>query len=170
MRRVLVIGCSGAGKSTLSRQLSAALQLPLIGLDRHYWKAGWKPMVREEWRERVAALVSAPDWVMDGNFAGTFDLRMPRADTLIWLDFARSVCLRRVLMRVLHDHGRSRADLPEGCPETFDPAFLWYVWTFNAKERPLITPAVERFGAHLDVIALADDRQVDRFRATHGVI
>lgn len=169
MRRVLVIGCSGAGKSTLSRQLSAALQVPLIGLDLHYWKAGWKPTIRQEWRERVAGLVTAPEWVMDGNFAGTFDLRMPRADTLIWLDFPRTVCLRRVLGRVMRDHGRNRPDLPEGCPEKFDPTFLWYVWTFNAKERPLIAPAIERFGAHLEVIALADDRQVERFRAMHGV-
>jgi adenylate kinase family enzyme len=169
MRRVMVIGCSGAGKSTLSRQLSTALRLPLIGLDLHYWKAGWKTTVRPEWRERVAALVAAPEWVMDGNFAGTFDLRMRRADMLIWLDFPRMVCLRRVLARVIRDHGRNRPDLPEGCPEKFDLAFLWYVWTFNAKERPLIAPAIARFGAHLDVIALADDRQVDRFRATHGV-
>ena len=168
MRRVLVIGCSGAGKSTLSRQLSEALQLPLIGLDLNYWKVGWKPTPRAEWRACVETLVSSPEWVMDGNFAGTFDLRMPRADTLIWLDFPRTVCVRRVLQRVWRDHGRSRADLPDGCPEKFDLPFLRYVWTFNAKERPLIGPAVERFGSHLKVIRLTDDRDVERFRATLG--
>jgi adenylate kinase family enzyme len=169
MRRVMVIGCSGAGKSTLSRQLGAALQLPLIGLDLHYWKAGWTPTPHAEWRDRVATLAAAPEWVMDGNYSGTFDLRMPRADTLIWLDFARTVCLRRVLTRVIRDHGRSRPDLPDGCPEQFDLEFLWYVWTFNAKHRPLLRPALEQYGAHLDVIPLADDRALDRFRATHRV-
>ena len=53
MQRVLVIGCAGAGKSTLARQLSVALNLPLIGLDRAYWRSGWVEPPPQEWRAIV---------------------------------------------------------------------------------------------------------------------
>ena len=42
-----------------------------------------------EARDRVRAIIETPAWIMDGNFAETFDLRMPCADTLIWLDYPR---------------------------------------------------------------------------------
>ena len=40
MKRILVIGCCGAGKSTFSKELSAKLNLPLVDLDRLFWKPG----------------------------------------------------------------------------------------------------------------------------------
>ena len=41
MRRVLVLGCPGAGKSTLARSLGEALSLPVVHLDKLWWKSGW---------------------------------------------------------------------------------------------------------------------------------
>jgi adenylate kinase family enzyme len=61
---------------------------------------------------------------MDGNYSNTYDVRMPRARTLIWLDYARSVCLRRMLPRTLVGYARVRPDLPESCQERFDIPFF----------------------------------------------
>ncbi len=168
MQRVLVIGCGGAGKSTVARRLSLATGLPLVGLDRAYWKPGWVEPSTNEWHETVAKLAAEPAWVMDGNYSGTFDLRMPRADTLVWLDFPRAICLRRVLLRSLKGHGRTRADLPDGCPEQFDMKFYRFVWNFPAKSRPRILEALGRFGGHLHVTRLTDDRGVAAFLRAHG--
>ena len=49
MRRVLVIGCGGAGKSTFARELGARTGLPVVHLDRLYWKPGWVPTPPGEW-------------------------------------------------------------------------------------------------------------------------
>ena len=163
MRRVLIIGCSGAGKSTLARKLCVALGLPLIGLDRVYWRAGWIEPSPAEWREAVSQLVAEPAWVMDGNYAATFDLRMPRADTLVWLDFPRMTCLRRVIFRALMGYGRTRPDLPEGCPEKIDLTFWRWVWDFPTRSRPGIPTAIERHGAHLRVVRLDNNRAVAAF-------
>ncbi|GGJ18448.1 hypothetical protein [Paenibacillus hunanensis] len=54
MQRVLIIGCSGSGKSTLSTQLQPILKLPLIHLDRYFWKPNWEATQDEEWDQRVA--------------------------------------------------------------------------------------------------------------------
>ena len=168
MQRVLVLGCSGAGKSTFGRRLAAMLDLPLVHLDQQFWRPGWQKPEPNEWRDQVVALAGKPAWVMDGTYANTFDIRMPRADTLIWLDHPRSVCLRRVLTRMLAQYGRTRPDLPENCPERFDVAFLRYVWNFRKQQRPRIENGIKTFGSHLRVIALRNDRDTRSFLASAG--
>ena len=105
---------------------------------------------------------------MDGNFAETFDLRMPRADTLVWLDYPRPTCIRRVLMRSIKDHGRSKPDLPEGCPEQLDLKLLRWVWDFPARHRPEIPKAIAQYGGHLNVVRLTNDRDVAEFTRAQG--
>jgi hypothetical protein len=38
-------------------------------------------------------------WIMDGNYSGSLDIRLERADTVIILVFSRWRCLVRVLRR-----------------------------------------------------------------------
>jgi adenylate kinase family enzyme len=147
MRRVLVIGSPGAGKSTLAARLATRLDVPVHYLDRHHWLPGWTYRDRASAREVVDALAQTPEWVMDGNFAESFDLRMPRADTLVWLDYPRATCCRRVLWRTLRDCRKTRPDLPEGCPEGLDLAALRFAWRFPAESRPQIDAAIGQYGA-----------------------
>jgi adenylate kinase family enzyme len=169
MRRVLVIGAPGSGKSMLATKLAAKLKLPLHYLDLHHWQPGWKYRDAGEARESVRAIAETPAWVMDGNFSETFDLRMPRADTLIWLDYPRVTCIRRILMRTIKDYRRSKPDLPEGCPEDFDAAVLRFAWDFPTKHRPEIFTGLERFGGHLKVFRLSNDRDVAEFFGAQGL-
>src|SRR5262249_3438078 len=95
MQRVLVIGISGAGKSTFARQLAVSTRLPLIHLDTEFWQPGWKVTERAEWRAKVAKLAERDAWIMDGNYGASLDLRLPRADTVMWFDYPRLVCVWR---------------------------------------------------------------------------
>jgi len=169
MCRVLVIGAPGSGKSTLSTRLAARLGIPVHYLDHHHWLPGWQYRDAADARQRMRAIAETPAWVMDGNFSGTFDLRMPRADTLVWLDYPRATCIRRVLMRAIKDYGQSKPDLPEGCPEQFDAKLLRWVWDFPAKQRPEILAGIERFGRHLSVFQLCNDRDVAEFSRARGL-
>jgi adenylate kinase family enzyme len=163
MQRVLVIGNSGAGKSTFSRALAARTRLPLIHLDSEFWQAGWKITPREQWRAKVAQLVTREAWIMDGNFGASLDLRLPRADTVVWFDYPRHVCLRRAVWRVLTTYGKVRADLAPGCPERFDLEFLRYIWDFNAKSRPQIVTMLTDHGRHLQPVVFRRDGDAARF-------
>jgi hypothetical protein len=80
-RRVVVTGMAGAGKSTFSRALSAKTGLPVIHLDVHFWKPGWVEPSEDEWRKKQRDQISSDEWILDGNYHATLDLRLERSDT-----------------------------------------------------------------------------------------
>lgn len=136
MQRVLIVGCPGAGKSTAARRLAGLTGLPVIHLDQHYWLPGWVRPEPRAWRERVQALAAGPRWIMDGNYGGTLGLRLMRADTVVHLDFSTPVCLTRVLGRTTFGiGGNRRGELPEGCLERPDLAFVGFVLNYRRTHR-----------------------------------
>jgi adenylate kinase family enzyme len=158
-RRVLVIGISGAGKTTLAQQIAAATGLPLIHLDREHWLPGWREPPKSEWRAKVAALAATDAWIMDGNYTGSLDVRMPRADAVVWLDYGAVKCIARVLRRVATNWRRSRTDMADGCPERIDRTFLLYIWRFRSQYRPVIERAIDRFGSSARLFHVTRDAE-----------
>jgi adenylate kinase family enzyme len=160
-KRILVIGSSGAGKSTLAARIAHATSLPLIHLDHVYWLPGWREPSKAAWRETVARLCAGDAWVMDGNYSGTFDIRMPHAEMIVFLDIGRFTCLAGVIWRVLANWGRSRPDMGPDCPERFDMSFMRYIWDFPAKNRPRILAAIATLGAHAEIVHVRSRREID---------
>jgi adenylate kinase family enzyme len=130
MRRILIIGSPGAGKSTLSQRLSERLGIPVIHLDREYFGPGWTETEKQAWRRRAGELAAGPEWIMDGNYASTFDIRVPRATDIVWLDVPRWTCLIRVCRRVIRHWGQARPDMGPDCPERFNGPFMRWIWNY----------------------------------------
>jgi adenylate kinase family enzyme len=170
MQRVAIIGCGGAGKSTLARRLGDISGRPVIHLDREHWKPGWVEPSGEEWRARVADFVSGDSWIIDGNYGGTMNERIHRADTVVFLDLSRWRCLYRVLKRRVMYNGRPRPDMTPGCDEKLDPAFLKWIWGYRATRRPGIIQMLRQARADgKRVFVLRSPAAVERFvRAVHG--
>jgi len=162
MRRVVVVGSGGSGKSTFSTELGRITGLPVIHLDREYWQAGWKETPKDEWNARVAELLAGECWIMDGNFGGTRAMRMQAADTIIFLDLPRRVCLYRILKRTLKYYGKSRPDMTEGCNERLDLEFIGWVWNYKHRSRKRLLAELESVGDKR-VIILKNQRQVGEF-------
>lgn len=165
MQRVLVIGPGGAGKTWLSTELGKRTGLPVIHLDRLYWHPGWVPTPKDEWRERVTELLAADRWVMDGNYGATLDLRLERADTVVFLDMPRIVCVARVVRRRLLHLGRTRRDVAPGCPERLTWDFLSWIWSYPTRRRADILQRLEALPADRKVFILRSRRDVRRFLA-----
>ena len=108
MRRVLVLGCPGAGKSTLARSLGEALSLPVVHLDKLWWKSGWINRTEGEFDALLDAVLLGEEWVIDGNYLRTLPRRLERCDAVVLLDYPRRVCLFRALRRILSWRGRTR--------------------------------------------------------------
>lgn len=145
MRRVLVLGSGGAGKSTFARALGERAGLPVVHLDRHWWRPGWVERSQQEFDADLEGLLACDAWVMDGNYGRTLAARLAVADTAVLLDVPRLTCLRRVLVRALRHRGRSRPDMTEGCPERVSWEFVEWIWTYPARRRPEVLAMLEEF-------------------------
>jgi len=163
MEKVLVIGCCGAGKSTLSKKLEKILKLPLIHLDKYYHKPNWEEPEKDEWEQVLRKLVKQKRWIMDGNYADSFDIRFPLADTIIYLDYPSIKCCLRVIKRNITYFRKKRSDIADGCKERFDLFFLKFVLTFNYKNRENIYNRLENIKTNKEVIILKNDKEVDLF-------
>jgi adenylate kinase family enzyme len=162
MKRVIVIGSGGAGKSTFSRRLGEITGLPVIHLDRLFWRSGWIPTPKEEWDERISREIERPEWIMDGNFGGTREMRMAAADTIIMLDVSRWLCVYRILKRTLLYRPGSRSDMAEGCHERLDMEFILWVWNYPRRSRKNALAEMEKF-SEKDIIILKTPREVEQF-------
>lgn len=160
MQKIAIIGSCGAGKSTLARSLGIELNLPIIHLDTYYWKSGWQATDLKQWIEIQQELVRGDRWIVDGNYGGTMDIRLAAADTIIWLDFNRYICLARILKRNIQYFGKTRPDLAANCPERLNWEFLVYVWNFPQLQRPKILSKIKTYQDSKQVITLHTPQQV----------
>ena len=101
MRRIAIVGTTGSGKTTLAEQLAPLLDAEHIELDALFWTPGWRPVMPELFRQRVEAATSGERWIIAGIYGQVRDLVWGRADTLIWLDFALPLVLRRLAVRTV---------------------------------------------------------------------
>lgn len=163
MRRILVIGNSGGGKSTLARRLGEKLGIPVIHLDVLFWKPGWTESNDAEFRMRVAEALNGESWVCDGDFGGSLDLRLPRADTVVWIDQPVWLCLVRAIWRIVKYRTDTRPDMAEGCRESIDLKFWGYILAWNRSRRPIIEAALAAHGARVRLVRLTSDRQIAAF-------
>lgn len=170
MQRVLVVGCPGAGKSTLARELGKRLALEVLHLDAYYWQAGWLEPKRRDWGDTVDALLQQPSWIMDGNYAGTLAVRLIYADTVIFLDMPRWLCLWRIGKRLLRYGGRTRPDMAADCPERFSWQFYEYVWNFQHRKRPGVVALIEPVLDKKRVVILRSPQSVQTFLNTLPVL
>ncbi|MFL6256137.1 MAG: DNA topology modulation protein [Pyrinomonadaceae bacterium] len=168
MKRVLVIGSGGAGKSTFARRLGERLGLPVIHLDRAYWRAGWVEPSKDEWCRNVEAMCARESWVMDGNYSGTLDVRLAACDAVVFLDLPRTVCTWRVIKRALRYRGAGRPDMAEGCRENLDREFLIFllwVWNYPRHSRPKILKRLEAFSGGKHIHILRSSAEAEEFLA-----
>jgi adenylate kinase family enzyme len=135
VQRVLVIGPCGAGKSTLATELGARLALPVHHLDQLNWQPGWVEGSVDDFKRKLADIVAGERWLIDGNYGGSLDIRLPKADTVIYLDYPIRLCAVRLLRRIAMWRGRTRPDMTQGCPERFDLPFLIYLLRWNSGPR-----------------------------------
>ncbi len=128
MQRVMIIGQPGSGKSTLARLLAARTGLPVYHIDHIHWMPGWIERSREEKTRLCAEVHARPQWIFEGGHSATWPERFDRADTVIWVDVPVMLRLWRVFWRTLRSLGRTRPDMPEGCPEQFSLEFYRFIW------------------------------------------
>lgn len=167
MKRVAIIGCPGSGKTTSARKLAQIMGLPLIHLDLHYYDQTQDyPNNKDAWRTKVTELVEQNTWIIDGNYKSTFDIRLPRADTIIFLDYPKRVVLWRMLKRRMQYQYKRREDMPDSWREHISWDFFKFVWSFNRHVRPGIVTTLEKHKPSKVIVFLRNQAETDAFLAS----
>jgi len=136
----MVIGVSaGVGKSTFAQKLGEILTINVYHLDAIYWKPNWVEATFDEFLGAQQTIVNQQSqWIIEGNYTGTFEIRAKDADTIIYLELPLYVCLYRVVKRWLQNIGRTRPDMGEGCKEKLDWKFIKFIYsTYYPRKRKM---------------------------------
>jgi adenylate kinase family enzyme len=167
-RRIVVTGLAGSGKSTFA--LAARTGLPVIHLDLQFWKPGWVAPSEAEWRTKQYGVLAGDAWIADGNYHETLDLRLERADTVVFLDTSWWLCAGRAFLRGFRRPG----ELPEGCDYS---AWLrlrdeWRlavrIWRERRSEPEREHEIISQNGQHVALHVLRSKRAVREFLASLG--
>ena len=140
MKKIMIIGCPGSGKSTFARALAIKTGLPLHYLDMMYWNPDRTTKPKEEFRAALCETVKLPEWIIDGNYGSTLELRMEACDTVIFLDYPVDVCIAGVEER----RGKPRPDMPWVEVEP-DLEFIEFIKKYNEESRPKVIELLEKY-------------------------
>lgn len=163
MKKIAIIGSSGSGKSTLAREMGEILIIKVLHLDSLFWKPNWVSVSKDEQRKLQNELVKNEEWIFDGNYGGTMDIRLNAADTIVFLDIPRIICVYRVFKRILQYRKRVRPDMAEGCKERLSFDFFKWIWEYPKTKRPIILEKLEHLPKDKDVIILKSPKEVRNF-------
>jgi adenylate kinase family enzyme len=151
VKRVIIVGPGASGKSTLAARLAEMTGLPVIELDKLFWRPGLAATPADQWAAIQRQLAARESWIMDGDLGpyDVLDIRMQAADTIVFLDFSPLRCAWRAIRR---------------SPERAD--FWTWLLTYRRRSRPLILQAIAAHAGDADIHVLRTPRAVRRFVTT----
>lgn len=142
MKKVIVIGCPGSGKSVFSRKLREITGLPLYPLDMIHWRPDRTYITREELIKRLCEIFKTDEWIIDGNYGSTMELRMSYCDTIFFLDYPTELCYESIMKR----RGTVRPDMPwVESPDDIDEDFVNTVLNYNEVNRPAVLELFNKY-------------------------
>ena len=142
MNKIIVIGCPGSGKSTFSRSLQKVIKIPLFHLDLLYWNADRTIVEESIFHQRINEIIQKDEWIIDGNYGSTMELRLQECDTVFFLDYPLEVCLNGIKER----KGKIRTDMPwQEKEDEEDIEFNTFVKNFDIQNRPRILELLKKY-------------------------
>lgn len=158
MKRILVIGCPGAGKTYFSKRLSKILNLPLAHMDNLYWNKDKTSVDLDTLKARLQPYLEKEEWIIDGNYHKTLEMRLPYASDVFVLDLPRKECIQGILDRI----DQPRDDIP--WVESEDDATELIAWTadygFRTKDEEI---ALLNKNKHIKVHVINSRKEMNEY-------
>jgi adenylate kinase family enzyme len=144
----------------LARQLGERTGAPVICLDA-IWQPHWKKKDVPAFRALMEEAHAGDRWISDGNFSqATFDIRLPRATLVIWMERSNVSCAWRAITRVFKRDEPHRIDKLA--------KVLAFIWKFDRMNRPRIEAMRVSHGPSVPVCRLTSSRDIAAFLSSYG--
>lgn len=141
MEKVIIIGCPGSGKSTFGRKLKSIIGLPLYHLDMMFWNEDRTTVSKEVFIRRLQETMSNSEWIIDGNYGSTMEMRIKECDTVFFLDYPTEICMEGIRERI----GKPRSDMPWIENDNVDEEFISFINGYNLESRPSVIELLEKY-------------------------
>lgn len=158
MKKVIVIGCPGSGKTTFAEKLHKVTGLPLYHLDAIWHKPDRTHISREDFDTRIREIFAEDEWIIDGNYSRTLEMRLSECDTVFLFDLPTEICLAGATERL----GKCRYDMPWIDTE-LDSKFKVEIEEFKGKKLPEIYNLIEKHGQNKKIVVFKSRRDADVF-------
>jgi adenylate kinase family enzyme len=150
--KIVVVGLVASGKSTFTRTLAEKTKLPAIFVDTIFWKSNWNYIGDEAAIKELDTLSQASKWIIEGYMIPEIKaIVFNRADTIIFLDYSRTVTLFRYIKRWWQHRKNPRPEL-NGNTERFRWKMVKRIWQKEESIRLhtlLKNPALKNKVVHL---------------------
>ena len=164
MDRIMITGFSGCGKSTLARRLGDILRIEPTHMDALHWLPGWKESSDEHKINLLSPVLKRDRWIVEGSYRRIlWKERVDGADTIIFLDYNRFLCLWHVIKRRVQYAGKTRPDMGKGCNEKLDLEFIKWVLIDGRKKRKKVLKELSELKKEQGYICFpqyAEDRKI----------
>ena len=157
--KIIVIGCPGGGKSTFANKINKILNLPLFHLDMLYYNSDGTHISKEELEEKLKKIFKENDeWIIDGNYQKTLEMRMKECDTIFLLDYPIEICLAGAKSRI----GKKREDLP-WIEEKLETEIEQIITSFSIERLPQIYDLIEKYKDNKNVVIFKSREEAETY-------
>ncbi len=158
MQKAIIIGCPGSGKTTFAEKLNKITGIMLYHLDAIWHKPDKTHIPREEFDQRITEIFDTPQWIIDGNYSRTIEMRIKECDTVFLFDLPAEVCLQGATERI----GKGRYDLP-WLETELDPEFEAFIKSFAETSLPQIYELLEKYKDEKEIIVFKSRQEADEY-------
>lgn len=158
MKKAIVIGCPGSGKTTFAEKLQSITGLPLYYLDAIWHKPDRTHISRDEFDARIGEIFAQDEWIIDGNYSRTIEMRIKECDTVFLFDLPTEICLQGAKERL----GKCRYGIPWIDTE-LDPKLEAEIKQFRAKNLPNIYDLIDKYGQNKQIVIFSSRTDLEKY-------
>ena len=158
MKKVLILGCAGSGKSTFARKLKNIVNIPIYHLDMIWHKPDKTNVTFEEFDNKLKEILKKDEWIIDGNYQRTLEIRLKECDSVFLLDYPFEVCFEGAASRI----GKKRDDLPF-IEEEMDEEFRNHIINFSKNKLPNLYRLLDKYSKEKNIIIFKSRKEASEY-------
>ena len=166
-KKILIIGCPGAGKTYFTNLLKKVVNIQVYHLDDLYWKENWQETSKEEWIKIQKNILAKKEFIIDGNYLSSLEMRLKSAELVIYLDKSLISCLLGFFKRTIKNFFKIEINLPKRITNKLTENgmldFCKYIINFHLHEKYKLNNLLEKYKNNIEIVIIKNRKDIKTF-------